>query len=216
MTCCEAPAWVNQFDRKRAMNDLRDYRRHGPAATTTALIAAVLRAGVEDATLLDIGGGIGAIQFALLGAGAREVVSVDASAPFLEAAREEAARQGLASRITFQTGEFVQVARAIPAADIVTLDRVVCCYEDWEPLVRLSAERCRRVYGLVYPRDRRLARVVVRVQNGLRRIFRSAFRSYVHPVAAMDGLIQSLGFRLTRTQRTFVWEMAVYERGQEA
>ena len=70
MSCCDAPAWAGQFDQKKAVRDLRDYRRHGPAATTQALIGALVRAGVERSTLLDIGGGIGAIQFELLNAGA--------------------------------------------------------------------------------------------------------------------------------------------------
>ena len=211
MTCCEVPAWVSQFDRRRAIKDLRDYRRHGPAATTRALIEAC-RAGVEHATLLDIGGGVGAIQFELLAAGAREATSVDASADYLAAAREEAARRGVTARIRFQQGDFVELAPQIPAADVVTLDRVVCCYAQMEPLVRLSAERCRRLYGLVYPRDLWLERTVVRLQNVIRRLLGNPFRSYVHSVAAMDALIRTLGFALRRKVRTFVWEVAVYER----
>ena len=212
MTCCNTPAWACQFDRKLAVRDLRDYRKGSLAATTRALIDAVVRAGVERSTLLDIGGGVGAIQFELLKAGAREATSVDASAPYLDAAREEATRQGLTTRITFQLGDFVDLAPRIPVADIVTLDRVVCCYAQMEPLVRLSAERCRRLYGLVYPRDRWLARAVVRIQNVFRALWRNPFRSFVHSVDAMDALIRSLGFTLRHKVRTFAWEVAVYQK----
>lgn len=215
MSCCEVPAWVSQFDRRRAIKDLQDYRRHGPAATTRALIEG-LRPGVEHATLLDIGGGVGAIQFELLAAGAREATSVDASADYLAAARDEAARRGVTARIRFQHGDFVELAPQIPAADVVTLDRVVCCYAQMEPLVTLSVERCRRVYGLVYPRDLWLERTVVRLQNAIRRLAGNPFRSYVHSVAAMDALIRTLGFALRRKVRTFVWEVAVYERSAPA
>jgi len=151
MTCCDAPPWARQFDDKIAARDLRDYRKHGPAATTRALIDALLRQGVQQGTLLDIGGGIGIIQLELLRAGARAATSVDASPAYQETARNEAERQGLGGRITFQLGDFVDVAPQIPIADIVTLDRVVCCYAEMEPLVRLSAGRCLRLYGLVYP-----------------------------------------------------------------
>lgn len=212
MTCCDTPAWAGQFDRRRAVRDLRDYRRHGPAATTRALIGTLQRAGVQDATLLDIGGGIGAIQFELLAAGARTATSVDASADYLAAAREEAARRGVTPRIQFRQGDFVALAPHIAVADIVTLDRVVCCYEKMDPLVRLSAERCGRLYGLVYPRDLWLERAVVRVQNVIRRLWGNPFRSYVHSVATMDALIRSLGFVLRQNVRTFIWEVAVYER----
>jgi len=212
MTCCNTPAWACQFDRKLALRDLRDYRKGRLAATTEALIEALVRAGVEQSTVLDIGGGVGAIQFALLDAGAREATSVDVSAPYLDAAREEAARQGRTGRIAFQLGDFVKLAPGIPAADIVTLDRVVCCYARMELLVRLSAERSRRLYGLVYPRDRWLERAVVQVQNVFRALWGNPFRSFVHSVAAMDALIRSLGFTLRHKVRTFAWEVAVYQK----
>src|SRR5438876_9388459 len=189
MTCCDAPAWANQFDRKTALRDLRDYRKHGPATTTQALIDALKRAGVERSTVLDIGGGVGAIQLELLKAGAREATSVDVSAPYLAAARGEATRQGLRGRITFQIGDFVDLAPRIPAADVVTLDRVVCCYARMEPLVKASAERCQRLYGLVYPRDQWLTRTVVHTQNFFRGLWRNPFRSFVHSVGVLDALI---------------------------
>ena len=104
------------------------------------------------------------------------------------------------------------LALQVPASDIVTLDRVVCCYARMEPLVRLSAERCRQLYGLVYPRDRWLVRTVIRVQNFFRALWRNPFRSFVHSVGAMDALIRSLGFTLRASVRTFVWEVVVYEK----
>jgi len=216
MSCCDAPAWACQFDEKIAIRDLRDYRKHGPEPTKQALIDALVRAGVEDATLLDIGGGICAIPFALLRAGVREALDVDASVPYLEVARDEAARLGVGERLGFQGADFVEIAPQLPAADIVTLDRVVCCYADMEPLVRLSAERCRRLYGLVYPRDQWIERTVVQIQNFFRALWRNPFRSFVHPIAAMDALIRSLGFTLRSKVRTFAWEVVVYERGTRA
>ncbi len=212
MSCCDAPAWACQFDQKKAVRDLRDYREGGPAATTQALIGALVRAGVEQSTLLDIGGGIGAIQLELLKAGTREATNVDVSAAYLDVAREEAARQGFSARITFQLGDFVDLAPQLPAADIVTLDRVVCCYAKMEPLVRASAERCRRLYGLVYPRDRWLVRTVIGVQNFFRSLWRNPFRSFAHSVDAMDALIRSLGFTLHQRVRTFSWEVVLYQK----
>src|ERR1041384_7688380 len=94
MSCCDAAAWVRRFDQKAALRNLRDYRKHGPAATTRALIDGLVRAGVEQRTLLDIGGGVGAIQYELLDAGAREAVSVEVSAAYLDAAKSGAGRPG--------------------------------------------------------------------------------------------------------------------------
>ena len=215
MTCCagNAGACESQFDRKRAARELKDYRAHGPVnPTTRAMINLLRRAGVEGNTLLDIGGGVGAIQYDLLEGGAREVTAVDASSAFQQAAREEAERRGVSARIQFQLGDFVALAPQVAAADIVTLDRVVCCYPDMEPLVRLSAERCRRLYGLSYPRYRWPVRAVVSTENAFRRLFGNPFRSFVHSPAVMGDLLTSLGFTQQAAVRTFAWEIAVYAR----
>ena len=212
MSCCEAPAWANQFNRRRAARELRDYQRRGPIPTTRALIGALVRMGVGQSSLLDIGGGVGAIQIELLAAGARAATSVDAASNYQDIARAEAERRGVTDRITYRLGDFVELAPEVSAADIVTLDRVVCCYAHMEPLLRLSAQRCRRLYGLVYPRDRWLAHVVVGVENFFRRLLRNPFRSFIHSIKAMDELICALGFTLRHTVRTFAWEVVVYER----
>ncbi|MFN2571133.1 MAG: class I SAM-dependent methyltransferase [Gemmatimonadales bacterium] len=212
MTCCGASACETQFDRKRAARELKSYRAGGPAnATTRALIQLLRRAGVQGSTLLDIGGGVGAIQYDLLEAGAREVTAVDASSAYQQAAREEAARRGVTARIQFRLGDFVALAAEIPTADIVTLDRVVCCYPDMEPLVRLSAERCRKVYGLSYPRYRWPVRVWVQIENFFRGLFGNPFRSFVHSPREMEGVLTALGFKLQSSVRTYGWEIATYE-----
>jgi len=176
------------------------------------MIHLLRRAGVDGRTLLDIGGGIGAIQYDLLEAGAREVTAVDASSAYQQAARVEAERRGVSARIQFRLGDFALLAAEIAAADIVTLDRVVCCYPDMEPLVRLSAERCRKFYGLSYPRYRWPVRAVVSIENAFRRLLRNPFRSFVHSPKAMDGLLTELGFKVQSQVRTFAWEVAVYAR----
>ena len=214
MTCC-ASACESQFDRKRAARELKNYRAHGPAhPTTRAMIHLLRRAGVDGSTLLDIGAGIGAIQYDLLEAGVREVTAVDASSAYQQAARAEAEQRGVSARIQFRLGDFVTLAPQVAAADIVTLDRVVCCYPDMEPLVRLSAERCRRLYGLSYPRYRWPVRAVISTENAFRRMSRNPFRSFVHSPVVMDQLLTALGFKLQSKARTFAWEIVVYVRDQ--
>ena len=117
------------------------------------MIDALKKQGVSGVSLLDIGGGVGAIQHGLLAAGVQNATDVDASKAYLAAARQEANRRGIADRVDFQYGNFVEMADKIEPADVVTLDRVICCYPDMEKLVSLSVERARQLYGLVYPRD---------------------------------------------------------------
>jgi magnesium-protoporphyrin O-methyltransferase len=169
-------------------------------------------AGVADRTLLDIGGGIGAIQYALLKAGARSAVSVDASTAYIEAAQLEARRQGLADRIEFHSGDFVELAGSLPPADIVTLDRVICCYHDMPALVGLSAARARELYALVFPRDGAWMRLALRLLNLFERLKGSPFRSFIHPTAAVEAVLLEHGLRRQFYRRAGVWQVALYAR----
>jgi magnesium-protoporphyrin O-methyltransferase len=177
------------------------------------LIEALKAEGVEGATLLDIGGGIGAIQHELLAAGAASAMSVDASAPYLDAAREESDRRGHGGRVTFLHGDFVQLAESVRPADIVTLDRVINVYPDLERLVGLSAERALRLYGLVYPRDARGVKVVIRAMNLVLRLLRKPVTVFVHPGDAIDRIVRQKGFSPIVSRSVGpVWQVAVYRR----
>ena len=57
------------YNEKRATSDLRKYREKGPIPSTRALVYALKAEGLEGATLLEVGGGIGAIQHELMDAG---------------------------------------------------------------------------------------------------------------------------------------------------
>ena len=93
MNCSQCQGIESVFDRKTAAQKLTQYRRQGPDQTTRMLIDALKSEGVEDLTLLDIGGGVGAIQYELIKAGVRSATSVDASSAYLAVARDEAQRQ---------------------------------------------------------------------------------------------------------------------------
>ena len=167
---------------------------------------------VGGSTVLDVGGGIGVIDSELLRAGAGHAVLVDASAAYLDVARQEARQANLLERIEFVHGDFVRRATEIDAADIVTLDRVVCCYPDADTLVGSSAARARRVYGLVLPRDRWLVRVAIRILNLGSQIRRRAYRAYAHTNSRIDQLVAAEGLRPRSERATFFWRVVVYDR----
>ena len=151
MDCGQCRGIEKVFDQKEAKKDLKRYRKKGPSDTTRMLVEAIKEEGVQQGTVLDIGGGVGAIQYELLDAGASGAVSVDASTAYVEAAKAEAQRRGHGDRISHIHGNFVEVAPDIEPADIVTLDKVICCYDDVEGLVDLSSQRAARLYGVVLP-----------------------------------------------------------------
>jgi len=212
--CCSPgdSRFDRQFDARHAAAKLRTYRRNGPVGLTRLLIDALAAAGVDGLTVLDIGGGVGAVHHELLRSGAASAVDVDASRAYIAVAREEAERQGHADRVRYLAGDFVALADTVEPADLVALDRVVCCYEDMAALVGRSAMLARRRYGLVYPRDSWLGRIGTAVINAQFRLTRSPFRTYIHRTAEVEAILASHGLvrRIHRT--TLVWQLDIYER----
>ena len=203
---------ANEFTEKDARNDLKQFRKSGPTTTTRWLIDALSAGGVEGWTVLDVGAGVGAVHLTMLEAGAAEAVDVDASPAYVAAARSEAARRGVSDRVRHEVGDFVALAPGISAADAVALDRVVCCYGDMVALVSLSAERARRRYGLVYPRDVPWIRFGFAVATGRASLFRRPTRIYAHRTVAVDGLVRAAGLAPRFRRTTMFWQVAVYER----
>lgn len=213
MKCCDQCEGLERmFDGEVAREELADYRENGPADTTRMLLDALIQRDVRGLTLIDIGGGVGAIQHELLQAGVDQGVGVDASTAYLNAARSESERLGHAERMDYRHGDFVALASQIEAADIVTLDRVLCCYPNVQALVGLSSERARRFYGVVFPRDNALYRLVQRLMNLYFRLARNPYRFFIHPTRTVDALLTAQGFRRAFRRTTWFWQVLVYER----
>jgi magnesium-protoporphyrin O-methyltransferase len=211
MPDCGCQNYDLEFDQKVARRDLAAYRRRGPGGSTKTLIDALESEGVAGLTVLDIGGGVGAVHLELLAAGAARAIDVDASAAYVEAAKEEAARRGYAQRVDHRYGDFAELADEIGSCDIVALDRVVCCYPDMPRLIRLSVARAERLFGIVHPRETWWTRLGIGIENWFRRRGNGT-QFFVHPVAAMDRAIRDAGFEPRFEGRTIMWRIAVYAR----
>jgi magnesium-protoporphyrin O-methyltransferase len=208
---CQCQGVRELFNEKYVSKDLENYRKKGPADTTRMLVDAIRKEGVAGLTLLDIGGGVGPIQHELLALGVKHATSVEASPSYHAAAQAEAFRRNVSDRIAFRQGNFSEVADEIPPADIVTLDKVICCYDSID-LVARSVERARKIYGLVYPRDTWGAKLGMGVLNFFYFLEKCPYRAFVHSTKAVDEIIRGSGFTLQSNQHTFTWQVAVYTR----
>ncbi len=208
--CCEITD--NTFGEDSARSDVKDYRKHGPAKHTKLILQAVRSLNLRDAELLDIGGGVGTIHHELLEDVAEKAMHVDASSAYLKEAKAETARRGHAERVHFIHADFTDVAPDLPQADVVTLDRVVCCYPDFRRLLKAASEHSRHALAMTYPRETWYLRIGLKVINFLQRLRRDPFRVFLHPIAEMDSLLEKEGFRRVSLRRLFVWEMALYQR----
>lgn len=214
MNCCRP---VHNADAERFFSRAADrYRRRiekkGLEPSSLMLAEAVRAAGIEGARVLEIGCGVGGLHQWLLQHGAARAVGVDLSLDMLTAARGLAQKRGLADRTEYQRGDFIDLAGQIGEADVVVLDKVLCCTPEAMRLSSLSAAHARRVYAFTVPRDRWLVRAGVVILSGVMRLLRSSFRPYLHDLAAIEAQLQTLGFERYDERRTFLWLMRAYRR----
>ena len=216
MSCSQCSGIEDQFDAAAVRKKLRQFRRRGPDHTTRLLIDglrdALEASDLRDGVLLDIGGGIGAIHHALLDGRVTRAIHVDASTAQIAAARDETERQGHSAKVEFVPGDFVAVADQVPKADVVTLDRVVCCFDDMDGLVSRSAGKTGRFYGAVFPRNVAWMRVAIAALNVFQRLKRTTFRVFLHDPAAIDAELRAAGLERRSQRKTLGWEVVVYAR----
>ncbi len=214
MTCCSPScAAAAHFNPKKAERDLRRYQRRGPDVTTRILLSELRRWPLQGLHLLDIGGGIGVIAAELAGAGLAGVTLADASSSYLEAARRHLASRNSSGPAQFVLGDFAVTAGGLPDADIVTLDRVVCCYPDVEALLRGAAARARRMVAFTYPRDRWYVRASFVLENSWYRLRQDPFRAFVHSPERMASVLEAAGFVRAARHVTLLWAFDLYRRG---
>ncbi len=213
MECCTGyRAAEMQFGRKVAERDLRRYRRGGADPTTRLILAELRRWPLEGRRLLDVGGGIGVISAELAGSGVASATMVEASPAYLEVARREVGSRYGSRPTQFILGDFAVIAGTLPDADVVTLDRVVCCYPDGESLLREAAARTRQLLAFTYPRDRWYVRMIIALENFWRRLTGSKFRAFVHPPQRMAGALEAAGLVRDARRKAFVWILELYRR----
>jgi len=209
--CCNPIDYRRLFSRKYASRDARRYRERGLGTTSRALVD--LAGDVDGATVLDVGGGIGAIELELLAAGAALATNVELSGGYEEAASALLTERGLSDRVDRRVADFVSEGEAVEPHDLVVLHRVVCCYPDVDALMGAAAEHTRKRLVLTYPQEHLLMRVGLRVVNLWLRVSGCGFRTYVHPVARILGAAEEDGLKLVRRERQgFLWESAALVR----
>ena len=218
MTCCSAinADTARFFSYFAALHRLR-HRWLGFERTQRQLMDGLRLGGIAEAQLLEIGCGAGYLHRALLREdGASRAVGVDLSERMLDIARREAQADGLASRTSYSQGDFTLIADRLPEADVTILDKVICCYPDWERLVGRSLEKTRRLYAFTIPRDRALTRIGLGAMRwGLSRAG-CCYRPFIHDLEKIADCLIASGFHRIHEARTTTWVTRVYARGSHA
>lgn len=207
MSCCSGKGCDEFFNDRVARRDARRYGRKGLDGSAQRLVQLVERRGVEGKTVLEVGGGIGAIQLELLKAGAVRAVNVELSPAYDPYAAELLRSNGLEARADRRVLDFADRAEDVEPADVVVLHRVLCCYPDYETLVGAAADHARDQLLLTFPRDVWWMRLGVGAINRLQRLRGKAFRVYLHAPDSIVDVVRSHGHEIATREQGRVWEL---------
>jgi hypothetical protein len=210
--CCTQKGYRQVFSERQARGQARRYRRRGLDSTSQRIVDLLTASGVEGRTLLEIGGGIGAIQIELLKLGASHAVSVELTPTYEESAADLLREAGLGDRVERKVLDFVGAGADVASADIVVMNRVICCYPDLPGLAGAAADHARGVLVMSFPKERWWARVIVWMANVGMAITRREFRVFVHPTAQILATGEQHGLKLSADRPGALWQITAMER----
>jgi magnesium-protoporphyrin O-methyltransferase len=215
MHCCAVPC----NDTNRLFSRLAGFYRwrfrvFGFEKTQKQLLRGILDAGVEHASIMEVGCGAGHLHRRLLEQGAASAIGVDISENMLSQARQLSADEALSERTRYHQGDYADLAGGLDDTDITVMDKVVCCYPDPERLLNAALPKTRHIIALTYPRDRLYTRFGIAVASKLLKLLGSDFRPYVHNPEDIRHWITQQGFTPLSFNRVFAWQTEIYQRNR--
>jgi magnesium-protoporphyrin O-methyltransferase len=213
LSCCDPRGCDRFFGGRFARRAAERYRRRGLDRTAEQIVAFLAGRGIEGATVLELGGGVGQIQIELLRRGAARTVNLELSPAYDEEAARLLREAGLEGRAERRLHDIAVDPGAVEPADVVVLNRVVCCYPDYERLLGAAADHARRLVVFSHPPRNAISRAAVAAQNAFFRLRGDEFRTFAHPPEAMLAALARRGFRRTYGAQTLVWRVEGLERG---
>ena len=210
--CCSPKGYRWVFSERSARSDARKYRRKGLDGTSRRIVDFLKSQGVEGRTLLEVGGGIGAIQIELLKAGATRAVSIELTPTYEEVASGLLSEAGLSDRVERKVMDFAQAASQVEGADVVIMNRVLCCYPDMPRLAGAAADHARQLLVLSYPTGAWWMRVGLGISNFLLWLFRREFHVFVHPPDDIIATTKQHGLDPVLDHHGAVWTVAALSR----
>jgi 2-polyprenyl-3-methyl-5-hydroxy-6-metoxy-1,4-benzoquinol methylase len=210
--CCDPSGYDDVFGERYARTLARRYRRRGLDRSARRMVGFLEQQGLAGASVLEIGGGVGGFQLELLRRGAVRATNLELVRGYDEQAAELAAAAGVAERVERRILDIATDPDAVEPADVVVLHGVVCCYPDYERLLRAAADHARRLLVFSHPPRNVASQTVFAVENAMFRLRRRRFRAFTHPPEAMIAVLTDAGLRLAYRHRGPIWQSAGLER----
>jgi hypothetical protein len=212
MNCCAPTGYGAVFGAKTAERDARRYRRKGLTGSARWLLRSLVADGVDGASVLEVGGGVGCLQIEVLEAGAVHAANVEIIDSYETTASSLIAEHDLHGRVARRVGDFARHPDLAPVADIVIMHRVICCYPDPDALMTAACAHAHERVAITIPREGLWVKISFWGMNAWLRLRRIAFRGYVHPPDQMIDVANTHGFRATRRDRGLLWESLILQR----
>jgi len=210
--CCEPDGYDEMFDDRFARRVAKRYRRRGLSRSARAIVSFLTDRGVEGATVLEIGGGVGEIQVELLRRGAARATNLEISTNYEAEAAALLDRSGMQGRGERRLLDIAQQPEDVDEADVVVLHRVVCCYPDYERLLGAAGSKAGRLLVFSHPPRNIATRTLLWWENSLRRRKGDPFRTFAHPPPAMLAVLGRAGLNSTYRWRGLGWTVVGLER----
>ena len=200
------------FGARFARHRAKRYRKRGLDATERRIVDFLTGRGIDGASVLEIGGGVGELQLELLRRGAAVATNLELVDAYDGQADDLAAEAGLSGRVHRRIVDIAASPQEVQPADVVVLHRVVCCYPDYARLLAAAAEHTRRLLVFSHPPRNPVSRAFVAFQNLLFRLAGKSFRTFAHPPEEMLEVLHRHGLRSPYTHQGQVWQVAGLER----
>jgi magnesium-protoporphyrin O-methyltransferase len=210
--CCTPKGYRQIFSEKNAAGEAKRYRRKGLDRTSKRIVEFIKDRGVEGKTLLEVGGGIGAVEIELLTAGVSRTVNVELTPTYEAAAGELLVESGLVDRVERLVMDFAEAGVEVQPADVVVMNRVICCYPDMPKLAGAAADRAKGVLVMSFPNRRWWTRLGLTLANFGFRVVRLQFRVFLHPPALILAAVEQRGFKTKFNQPGLMWQVVALER----
>ncbi len=210
--CCSPKGYRQIFSERYARADARRYRRRGLDPTSRRIVELLRERGVRDRTLLEVGGGIGAIEIELLKEGLTRAVGVELTPTYEEVATALLDESGFADRVERHVMDFVEAGADVGPADFVVMNRVICCYPDMPRLAGAAADHARGMLVMSFPNGRWWTRLALTLANVGLRVARRQFRIFLHPPQLVVATAEQHGLRTRVNQPGRFWQVVALER----
>lgn len=210
--CCDPRGCDRIFGNRFAKFVAARYRKKGLDDTARRMVALLDEQGVQGATVLEVGGGVGEIGLELLRRGAASVTNLELSPGYEAEAAALIAEAGMTGRVDRRLADVAADPDAVEAADVVVLHRVVCCYPDYARLLGAAADHALRQLVFSFPPRNAVSRAFVAMQSAFFTVARREFRVFAHPPAAMLAVLAEHGLAASVVHRGRVWRVATATR----